>query len=338
MKDVWGLLADDFTGALDAASPFAERGLSVRVRVSPEHRSLPDDDCDVLLFNLDCRNENDETAQQRVKEAKAALAGRPLAFLKIDSTLRGPIRSMIGAALEDGQPALLAPSVFEQGRRVVGGFLEVGGKRLADSSYMTDPLARPHTGPLSELAPGLPVTSPDMNGYADLRKQIRGAPPGALIIGAASAARVLAENFAARPASAPKLKPGLRALAVFGSKSLASRAQAARLQDIAPQARIFAAPAEAADPHVVERQLAAQVRETFKRQCPDLLLLTGGATAMAVLGELGVTVVRAAGEVLSGLPTGRAHIHGKEVWIITKAGGFGDAGLIARFYTSVQLR
>lgn len=53
------------------------------------------------------------------------------------------------------------------------------------------------------------------------------------------------------------------------------------------------------------------------------LVVTGGETAQCVLWGLGATAIDVTGEVLPGVPTGRLHLRGRSVPVVTKSGGFG---------------
>jgi uncharacterized protein YgbK (DUF1537 family) len=55
----------------------------------------------------------------------------------------------------------------------------------------------------------------------------------------------------------------------------------------------------------------------------DGLVVFGGATAFAALQALGVTVVESCGELLPGIPLSLIRLGGREVALVTKAGGFG---------------
>lgn len=333
------ILADDFTGAMDVAAPFAERGLSVRVIVSPNDFHLAAEaHCDVIVLNLDCRNESDEIAQRRVEAARAALGVRTIDFLKIDSTLRGTIRAMVETVLEPGRTTIIAPSVFEQGRHVENGYLLVEGKRLEDSDYMNDPLSPPFIGRLEEILPNRVVSAPDMVGYDDMIRLISALPQDALVVGAASAARVMAEKIAGNVRGTPSIPQGMTALAVLGSKNEVSRAQARYLAARVAGGAVITIPAEMADARRVEQKLAEDARLAVSVHQPCLLVLVGGATALAVLKALGIGAVLVTGEAMPGMPLGAAMINGKKTWIISKAGGFGDASLLARLFDKFDLR
>lgn len=70
----------------------------------------------------------------------------------------------------------------------------------------------------------------------------------------------------------------------------------------------------------------AKAAKAFLEQVQDIggLVLTGGDTAKAICGELGVNEMELHSEVESGLPFGRIRSGEKDFWAITKAGGFGN--------------
>jgi uncharacterized protein YgbK (DUF1537 family) len=78
-------------------------------------------------------------------------------------------------------------------------------------------------------------------------------------------------------------------------------------------------------PHDVAVNLAEHLRPIVP-DCCDTLFLTGGATAEAVLGAMGIDRMRLLGECLPGLPVGVA----RDLTIVAKSGGFGDIGTLVR--------
>ena len=154
-------------------------------------------------------------------------------------------------------------------------------------------------------------------------------------------ARGLAEALAARLLPAPPKPvaglPGPRALFVVGSRDPITMPQVQALRRIgvalseAPNGRVEPAPdadllvvqavpgTPPLPPAEVARRLAEGVAPglTGGRQ---LLLLTGGATAAAVLDRLGLACLHLLGECLPGLPVCRAG----DFTIVTKSGGFGS--------------
>ncbi len=92
-------------------------------------------DTDVLSVDLDVRERSDADARRAIVEAIARLGADTIdaehrVFVKIDSTLRGPIAGLIDGALSaSGRTlAVVAPAFPEQGRHVRDGRLVVNGE------------------------------------------------------------------------------------------------------------------------------------------------------------------------------------------------------------------
>jgi uncharacterized protein YgbK (DUF1537 family) len=120
------IVADDLTGACDAAVPFASVGSAVAARVyacSTESRDL------------------DEAAMIASMERIARAAPRArLIFKKIDSVLRGNVQAEIDAASKTFAcvSAVITPAFPQMGRTVRNGYLHVDGVpfRQVDQSYL----------------------------------------------------------------------------------------------------------------------------------------------------------------------------------------------------------
>lgn len=135
-----GIVADDLTGAMDAAVPFADRGLKTVVLLD---RAAPcDEDAAVLSIDTHSRDLSAAAAADAVRGAmqRVSASGR-LPFKKIDSTLRGNLGAEIAAALQASgrRCAIVAPAAPSQGRVLRGGQLFVNGVRTGDAS-LTDTL------------------------------------------------------------------------------------------------------------------------------------------------------------------------------------------------------
>ena len=158
------LVADDLTGALDAAAPFAGRGLRVRVHrhadalpapARPtEVPPAPEQECTssrasrseppgrVLAVSTSSRHLAPAAARAAVMEAGRRL--RPwsprLVFKKIDSTLRGPIPEEVAAAMEvfGRRTAIVCPAFPAAGRVVRNGEVLVYGEPLRETEYARD--------------------------------------------------------------------------------------------------------------------------------------------------------------------------------------------------------
>ncbi len=160
------IVADDLTGAMDSAGPFAEIGVETWVVAAPLQ-------CDpatiararVVSVNTDSRHLPASQAAVRVREIVRRFG--PGAFdvvvKKIDSTLRGNVVAETLALLEISgrRGAVIAPAFPAQGRTVKNGVVHVNGVPLAETAFARDALSPPPIAPLqqvfAEARPGLEV-------------------------------------------------------------------------------------------------------------------------------------------------------------------------------------
>src|SRR5215217_1866341 len=92
------IIADDLTGALDAAAPFAMRGISTAVALNVE--GLPQaiaTGARVVGVSTDSREVAPEAAREAVARALAALPADTALFKKVDSRLKGNIEAELDA-------------------------------------------------------------------------------------------------------------------------------------------------------------------------------------------------------------------------------------------------
>ncbi len=106
------VVADDLTGAADAAAPVAVRGLTVAVALG---EALPD--VEVVAISTDNRGRPAAEARARTPRAVRRLRDAELLFVKIDSTLRGQVRADVEGALAtwDAAAAVATPAFPAQG-------------------------------------------------------------------------------------------------------------------------------------------------------------------------------------------------------------------------------
>jgi uncharacterized protein YgbK (DUF1537 family) len=186
------IVADDLTGALDTAAPFAAHGWRTRVVPWPGgaarawsralRRAVAEaaTDGDVVVVDTASRHLAPQEAGRRVRAAMAAAAAvrsrsRGFAFYKkIDSTLRGNV----GAELAAFQAATgvarvpIAPAFPAQGRVTRGGAVLVDGQPLRRSAAARDARGPARSGDVAALLPGrLEVF--DAASDADLRRIAR---------------------------------------------------------------------------------------------------------------------------------------------------------------------
>lgn len=143
MQRKLAILADDFTGANDAAAQFASYGVKSVVPLSLSDAACFVQGYDVVAYNTDTREVNAADAYRQVRAAAERLhsLGFEAFYKKVDSTLRGNIGAELDAVM-DGIGAtlcLLAPAYPANGRITVGGYHLVNGVLLAQSYYGEDP-------------------------------------------------------------------------------------------------------------------------------------------------------------------------------------------------------
>ena len=139
-----GVIADDLTGASDAAVQFARRGLRSLVvldRVDPRQIA----DAQGVAVDTDSRGVSAEVAYARVRQACDQL--RPLEpdqlYKKVDSTLRGNLAAEIDAMMDAFGVcmAVVAPAYPAQGRTTRSGVHHVHGVQVHQAEPGRDPKA-----------------------------------------------------------------------------------------------------------------------------------------------------------------------------------------------------
>lgn len=327
------ILADDLTGALDCAAPFAGRGLHTEIvldldAIGSALQAKPA----VLSVNLGSREVEAQAAREATAVTLSSLPSDIVLFKKIDSRLKGNI-----AAELDATPfhlALVAPAIPDFGRNVRRGHVE--GFGLDKPLNIADTLGV-HAGR---------SIIPDTLSQADMSAALAtGRDAGAdLLVGARGLAEALACHMTGRQVAEPAFPEPGPALFVIGSRDPITLAQVEELRQsvvldyiAAPGGRterigplqhsvtlVQATPDGKDDPPLlVSDRLAAGI-------VPDMtapvstLLLSGGATAEAVLKAMNVSRFQLLGECLPGL--GLAYIDGQ--CIIAKSGGFGTPGTL----------
>lgn len=153
------ILADDLTGALDTAAPFAAHGLDTWLTLAPDKVGrgiLPD--ADVLALTTESRHLPAEQAAKCVEAAAEALfALQPcILFKKIDSLLRGNIAAEVVATLSatGRRHAIITPAVPSQNRTMRGGRVYVNGLRLPASVRSREASDVAESSPLPEILEG----------------------------------------------------------------------------------------------------------------------------------------------------------------------------------------
>jgi uncharacterized protein YgbK (DUF1537 family) len=340
------VLADDLTGAADAAAPFAARGLDVSVALT----AAAPDSIDVLAVVTDNRWRPADEAAGRMREAVARVrAWRPdMLFLKIDSTLRGRVRADVSVALDawGSQNAVATPAFPAQGRTVHQGALLVHGQTTV-----------PDIG--EHFPSGVrTVDAQTHDQLLEIARQV--VDDGAVAVGSGGLARALAEVLVRAPET--RRMPGVPVrgvLLVVGTGHAATQNQVAVLLaagadrvlvdgsapwpvDVATNAvrdgRRVVVTSEVTDDVRADSPEAAALVERLAHAVAAIVagapsagvVLTGGATALAVAAALGATELRLLSEVTEGLPLGELVTDDRRIPVVTKSGGFGAPDSLCR--------
>ncbi len=150
---MFGVIADDLTGATDAACMMARHGMSVTQIIGVPTRPLKEE-CDAVVIALKTRS---SPVEEAVAQSLASLSwlqenGADQYYQKycstFDSTPRGnigPVANALSDAL--GQmTTVFCPAFPENGRTVYQGHMFVGGRLISESSLASHPLT-PMTDP-----------------------------------------------------------------------------------------------------------------------------------------------------------------------------------------------
>ncbi|MCC7047125.1 MAG: Hrp-dependent type III effector protein [Alphaproteobacteria bacterium] len=355
-----GVIADDLTGALDAAAPFARRDAPVAVlrRIAQPTGS----------FALDAgtRGASEAAAEAAAGQSARLLRGMRTAFRKIDSLLRGWPAAEIAATARAGRFAsvVVAPAFPAQGRITLQGRQYV--RHVDDTYRLVDVDLR-----LELAARGMPVRAQpeigamegvgvflcdaeedaDLGAIATARERLK---PPVLWCGSSGLARALAGMV--RTVATPTGPY----LGVVGSRHDVSHAQAEMLRSRDPGAVVELVDRAHVDAAVglararIERGLsvlvalrlpplppasAAEVLGALARALaglrPAALFASGGDTLAALRDAAGATQLEVIGEAAAGIPVSRL-VDGR--WnampVVSKSGAFAAAETMAQIFVA----
>lgn len=335
------LLADDLTGALDSAARFAGRfgPIPVAWRDDP---AAP-----ALALDSASRELGEAEAARRVGELAPALAGAELAFLKLDSLLRGHVAATLAACAVAGRfnAVAVAPAFPAQGRitrhgRQLAHGSDVGVDLPGALAALGLPVALRRPG--DDLPPGVSLWDAETD--ADLAAIAGMARGRVLWCGAGGLAGALggAVPTLSDPLPAPVLGLIGSDHAVAAGQRRACRWQVTLSGPEDPAIPGHGAAIAVALPAGLPRAAAARrIADGFaallgRIDRPGALVVTGGETLRDVCLALGASGLQVQGELAPGIPVSRM-VGGR--WpglrIVSKSGAFGDAGLLARLLEGV---
>jgi len=351
------LIADDLTGACDAAAAFAVAGYRTTACLHP----APDNDfAEILAISTDTRETDPSTAECTVSEAARALSGYSpsILFKKIDSTLRGNVKEEIAAVLSAFacDAAIICPAFPKLHRIVVDGKLYIHGTldkpieildRLRD--LRLEPCVSARAEEIGEaISRGARMVLVDASSDDELDELVaRTKTLKRLILwvgsgGLASAvARTLASKNGGRLSEPPRRGP----LAFcIGSDHAVTAAQ----QDyFYARHSVLTVPPIGIDPRELATALdqgrhvwiqiprnpdySKELGRLLRPISPAAMLLSGGYTASLVCRAAGALTIDIRDEILPGIPYGV--IRGGDCdgrIVVTKSGAFGSADALSR--------
>ena len=356
------LVADDLTGALDAAAPFADATAPVAVHLAGA--PLPTVRGSIAI---DAATRGGTSAQAEAAAIRAApmLKAADTAFRKIDSLLRGHAATEIAATARAGGFAsvIVAPAFPAQGRIMLQGRQYArhadGAWRLVDRDLMAE-LGACGLAPRSAIAANLAgggvfvcdaEFDTDLVAIAAARPRLK---PPVLWCGTSGLARALAQG-PAQPASLPAGPT----LGIVGSPHPVTEAEIARLES-ADRAAVLRVPsADAVDGVVAQaagclargasvlvtlalpQQPATEAMAVLDRLAaavlalkPASLFASGGDTLAALARAAGADHLAVTGEAMPGLPRSR-FVGG--AWdglaVLSKSGAFGGADILLQIFS-----
>ena len=180
------ILADDLSGAAELAGIAFDFGLSAEVHREANTSSA----ADVISIDTDSRQLSPDEAAARLRDVLSHihLDSAAWKFKKIDSLLRGNVRSEIEALLEATglQRAVVVPANPSRGRTILAGRYLINGQPLDQTQLANDPhhprrcanvleLLGDGTQPLYSIRSGAPLPAggivvPDVESGADLAR------------------------------------------------------------------------------------------------------------------------------------------------------------------------
>ena len=348
---VLGLVADDLTGAGDAAAGFAERGWRVVLRLRPG-RPIPhaDERPLVLAVSTQARAAPDgDAAVLTARAVEAVLAvGAERLYLKIDSTVRGSVAGQIDGALTAWSTrhprarAVICPAFPGQRRTVSNGCVLVDGVPVTQTAAGTDPVTPRTEDKLAAIVPGavlgdlhalsdgrlsrLLVDAEDDADLDRLAEALTRSGPELVVVGSGGLAAALGRAWSRPAPRAVGTTVAGRVLIAVSSLHPVTREQLRRLPvDPAQGIDVLLSSTGALTAEAAAADLATRVAMAFATRAYGALVLVGGDGATAALRRLGAEEIVVDGALIPGCPTGIVTGGRADgLRLVTKSGGFGD--------------
>jgi uncharacterized protein YgbK (DUF1537 family) len=331
------VIADDSTGATEAGAACADAGWMVEV--VPFSAASSGAEC--VVIDLRSRHVPPLEARRRA----VALLPEVRHVHKIDSTLRGNWAAELTAVVECGRRVVLIPSHPPLGRVCVGGVVLVDGAPVAQTEHGNDPRM-----PVLSSRPSESLAGVELAGVDALVEWIATSEGSVAIVDAHTlddidelvAAALNAENVViagsasvvgavARACSPRKMAPQLPdpllpapVVAVCASLHPASRVQMAALSAAGVDV-VMSPDARGNDSEAVAIEVAGRAHRLVGELGARSVILVGGDTAAAFIGDVPVAVL---GSIGLGISLGEAQFGTRRLRLASKPGSFGTANTL----------
>lgn len=354
------IAADDRTGALEVAGECAARTRTA-VTVVPFDVAMPSG-AQRVVVDLGSRHRPPEEASRRAREVVGTRPSHRAAH-KLDSALRG--NWAIEVVARAAPRTVVVPALPAVGRHCIDGVVgqvDDGTWRPIDEVMADDPRGAPASSrPADMLRQAGAEVVVELGAAAALVDWLDTPRPGIAVCDARSAAdlgalgEIVARSdallagtaaaiaaWSAPGADASYVEAGASSVVVVcgtldaGAREQLAVARAAGLAGLT----VVASPSDVARPvpdlvaEAMGRALAAEAREVVAAHHPDVLVILGGDTTAAVLGDAAITVT---GLVAPGTPIGR-RLDGTGPAVVTRSGSFGDANALLDLVRAIMGR
>ena len=321
MTHSWSVAADDRTGALEVgglvAATFGPVTVSTGAVVGESG-----------VVDLGTRVMSAERAASTVAAFDAASSSRHRLH-KMDSTLRGNwAAELIARAAATERRVVLLPGWPQVGRTCVGGVVHVHGAPIGAVRDQLPAATIVHDVEglrawIGRDRAGERFVSCDIRSTEQMVAAAQALIDSECLIAgpAGPLAAVLAAQFSHHAASPQRPPVSARsAMVVCGSANPVAVAQVERVRVSLPDVRVLATPPADGDLSIdAARRLASDARSSLVERPADVVVIVGGDTAAAFLGD-GPRV--ACGMAAPGMPWSLG-AEGEGPVVVTKAGGFG---------------
>ncbi|MDO8390934.1 MAG: four-carbon acid sugar kinase family protein [Actinomycetota bacterium] len=344
MTKQWSVAADDRTGAFEVAALLATTMGEgpVLVTVGAPAATPAAEGAPAAVVDLQTRALPIDEARRAVAhlEPTDGWAGH-----KIDSTLRGNWAAELRARRQAGGRRVIVLAGWpDLGRTCVHGVVRLFDEPVGDlRQHLPEASLVPHAAGLAawwRSGGGIAACDvPDNEAMHALAAVIAGFAADEVLVAGPAGPLAAVAAAGLRRAAAPPPRPSVRgtALVVCGSANITSHRQIERLRMARPHLEVVAAPSPTAggtDDGEIELSLgpalavAQQARARLAALQPETVVIIGGDTAAAVLGD---APRRVGGMIAPGMPWSRDEHDGGPL-VITKAGGFGGLNALSDLF------